>query len=84
MTEICQLQIEVLLAAGLVRGFASGLLGVGGAFIMVPVLFWMLKCMGVDPTLAIRVSFGTSLLVILPTAITGAICILQPELILCS
>jgi uncharacterized membrane protein YfcA len=73
MTEICSFQIEVLLAAGLLTGFASGLLGVGGAFIMVPVQFWMLKWMGVDPTIAIRVSFGTSLLVILPTAITGAI-----------
>ena len=73
MTEISSLQIEVLLAAGLLTGFASGLLGVGGAFIMVPVQFWMLKWMGVDPTIAIRVSFGTSLLVILPTAISSAI-----------
>jgi uncharacterized membrane protein YfcA len=73
MTDMCSLQIEVLLAAGLLTGFASGLLGVGGAFIMVPVQFWMLKWMGVDPTIAIRVSFGTSLLVILPTAITSSI-----------
>ncbi len=73
MTEICLFQIEVLLGAGLLTGFASGLLGVGGAFIMVPVQFWMLKWMGVDPTIAIRVSFGTSLLVILPTAISSAI-----------
>jgi uncharacterized protein len=73
MTDMCSLQIEVLLAAGLLTGFASGLLGVGGAFIMVPVQFWMLKWMGVDPTIAIRVSFGTSLLVILPTAIASSI-----------
>ena len=40
---------------------------------MVPVQFWMLKWMGIDPTIAIRVSFGTSLLVILPTAVSSAI-----------
>ncbi len=53
-------------------GFASGLLGVGGCFIMVPVQFWVLKTMGVDPTIAIRIAFGTNLLVVLPTAISGA------------
>ncbi len=73
MTQMSLFQMEVLLAAGLLTGFSSGLLGVGGAFVMVPVQFWMLKWMGVDPTIAIRVSFGTSLLVILPTAISSAI-----------
>jgi uncharacterized protein len=65
--------MAVLVAAGLLTGFSSGLLGVGGAFIMVPVQFWMLKWMGVDPTIAVRVSFGTSLLVVLPTTISSAI-----------
>ena len=73
MTQMSLFQMEILLAAGLLTGFSSGLLGVGGAFVMVPVQFWMLKWMGVDPTIAIRVSFGTSLLVILPTAISSAI-----------
>jgi uncharacterized protein len=73
MTHMCSLQMSVLLAAGLLTGFSSGLLGVGGAFIMVPVQFWMLKSMGVDPTIAVRISFGTSLLVVLPTAVSSAI-----------
>ncbi len=65
--------MAVLVAAGLLTGFSSGLLGVGGAFIMVPIQFWILKWMGVDPTIAVRISFGTSLLVVLPTTISSAI-----------
>ncbi len=61
----------VLLATGIVVGFACGLLGVGGGFIMVPVQIWVLTSMGVDPTLATRMAFGTSLAVVLPTAISG-------------
>jgi len=53
-------------------GFASGLLGVGGGFIMVPVSYWIILAMDVSPDIAIRIAFGTSLLVILPTAISGA------------
>ncbi len=65
-------QILALLVTGIGVGFASGLLGVGGCFIMVPVQFWVLKSIGVDPTIAIRVAFGTNLLVVLPTAFSGA------------
>jgi uncharacterized membrane protein YfcA len=60
-----------LLAAGASAGFASGLLGVGGGFIMVPVSYWIILAMCVSPDIAIRIAFGTSLLVILPTAISG-------------
>lgn len=70
--EMQAVQIIALLLTGIAVGFASGLLGVGGCFIMVPVQFWALKSIGVDPTLAIRVAFGTNLLVVLPTAFSGA------------
>ncbi|MEN6329259.1 MAG: sulfite exporter TauE/SafE family protein [Methanobacteriaceae archaeon] len=62
----------ILALTGVLVGFTSGLLGVGGGFIMGPVQFFLLVALGVDPTLAIRVAFGTSLAVILPTAISGA------------
>jgi len=71
--EIQTVHILILLITGLGVGFASGLLGVGGCFIMVPVQFWVLKVMGVDPTIAIRIAFGTNLLVVLPTAFSGAL-----------
>ena len=66
-------QIIALLATGIGVGFASGLLGVGGCFIMVPVQFWALTSTGVETTTAIRIAFGTNLAVVLPTAISGAI-----------
>jgi uncharacterized membrane protein YfcA len=38
---------------------------------MVPVSYWIIQAMGVSQDIAIRIAFGTSLLVILPTAISG-------------
>lgn len=64
--------IIMLLITGAGIGFLSGLLGVGGGFIMVPIQFWLLTSMGLDPTIAIRISLGTSLAVILPTALSSA------------
>ena len=71
--QIGTIQIIALLVTGVGVGFASGLLGVGGCFIMVPVQLWVLTSMGIDPTIAIRIAFGTNLAVVLPTAISGAI-----------
>jgi uncharacterized membrane protein YfcA len=61
-----------LLITGAGAGFASGLLGVGGGAIMTPVSYWIILAMGVSQDIAIRIAFGTSLLVILPTAISGS------------
>jgi len=64
--------ILLLLAAGAGTGFASGLLGIGGGAVMVPISYWLILAMGISPDIAIRIAFGTSLLVILPTAISGS------------
>jgi uncharacterized protein len=66
------LTLLVLLLTGILVGFASGLLGLGGGFLMVPVQFWILTSLGTDPTLALRISFGTSLAVVIPTALSSA------------
>lgn len=63
--------VLVLLATGVAVGFSCGLLGIGGGFLMVPVQIWVLTSMGIDPTLATRIAFGTSLAVVLPTALSG-------------
>lgn len=66
------ISIICLLVTGVVVGLASGMLGVGGCFIMIPVQFWVLTSMGVPVDIAIKVAFGTNLLVVFPTAISGA------------
>lgn len=63
--------IVTLLLVGAVVGVASGLFGVGGGFLMVPAQFWALGLLGVDPEIALRTAFGTSLAVVIPTAASG-------------
>ena len=64
--------IIILLATGIGTGFASGLLGVGGGFIMTPVQYMIFTDMGLPTDIAIKLAFGTSLLVVVPTALSGA------------
>jgi len=64
--------IIALMATGVGVGFASGLLGVGGCFIMIPVQVWVFTAMGIPVDIAVKVAFGTNLLVVLPTAMSGA------------
>jgi uncharacterized protein len=50
---------------GLASGTASGLFGVGGGLVMVPAMMFFM-------TMGIKQSIGTSLAVIIPTAMVGA------------
>ena len=63
--------IIILLATGIGIGFFGSLLGVGGGFIMSPVQYMVFVSMGVPADTAIKLAFGTSLLVILFTAASG-------------
>jgi hypothetical protein len=61
--------IIILVATGIIVGLGQGLLGVGGAFIMVPVMVAVFDHMGWDQDVAVKIAFGTSLLVIFPAAV---------------
>ncbi|MFC2072285.1 sulfite exporter TauE/SafE family protein [Chloroflexota bacterium] len=63
--------IIILLVTGIGTGFAGGLLGLGGAFIIGPVQYMVYTNMGITTDMAVKLAFGTNLLVILPTAISG-------------
>ena len=64
--------LPILVATGAVVGFTAALLGVGGGFIMVPVMYWVMSSAGVPEDIALRTAFGTSLLVILPTVMSSS------------
>ena len=64
--------IIILLGTGVGVGFVSGLLGLGGGFIMAPVQYMLFTNMGMSTDIAIKMAFGTSLMVILPTVASGA------------
>ena len=65
--------VIVLVITGVVVGLGQGLLGVGGAFIMVPVMVAVFDHMGWAQDVAVKIAFGTSLLVIFPAAIATTI-----------
>lgn len=69
MTPTEPLYLGILILTGAFTGIISGLLGVGGGFIMSPVQYWLLQETGLQPDLAIRVALGTSLFVVLINAI---------------
>ncbi len=61
--------VAALLAAGLVAGFLAGLLGIGGGGVLVPVLYEVFDVLGVEPGVRMHVTLGTTLAIILPTAL---------------
>jgi uncharacterized membrane protein YfcA len=65
MTSFDMGEVATLLAVGLAAGFLAGLLGVGGGILMVPAMVILL---GFDQ----HVAQGTSLLVIIPAAVSGS------------
>lgn len=66
------LLVIALLAAGLLTGFMSGLLGIGGGGILVPVLYETFSAIGIDPAIRMHLALGTSLLAISFTTFKSA------------
>jgi uncharacterized membrane protein YfcA len=55
-------------AAGIVAGLLGGLFGIGGGAVIVPVLFETFRLLDVPETVRMQLCIGTSLAIIVPTA----------------
>ena len=64
--------IAALWVTGLIAGMLAGLLGVGGGIVIVPVLFQLFTFLGIDETVRMHVTVGTSLATIIPTSIMSS------------
>lgn len=62
----------LLMAGGLVTGVLSGLFGVGGGGVLVPVLYELFGAMGAPDDVRMHLAVGTSFAVIVPTALRAA------------
>jgi uncharacterized membrane protein YfcA len=62
----------VCMAVGAASGFLAGLLGIGGGAVIVPALLYALPLAGVSGPETVKIAIGTSLAIIIPTAIASA------------
>ena len=68
LSELAVLMV-LLLAAGLMMGLLSGLLGIGAGGFLVPVLYDVFRVLNVDEAICLHLAVGTSLAVIVPTSL---------------
>ena len=64
--------VALLLGGGLIAGLLSGLFGVGGGGILVPVLYELLGTMDVPEHLRLPMAVGTTFAIIIPTSLRSA------------
>lgn len=67
------LPLLLLLAAGALAGFLAGFFGVGGGFVLVPILLFFYQTTGVTSLVSTHLAFGTSLLIIIFASGSSAI-----------
>lgn len=64
--------LATLSVVGLISGILSGMLGIGGAVIVIPALLEMFMAMGINTNTSAHVAFGTSLSVMTVTFLRAA------------
>ena len=65
------LELTAYLITGVVAGVMAGLLGVGGGLVIVPVLVWLFRKLGMDESVVMHLAVGTSLATIVMTSISS-------------
>ena len=65
------LELAAYLLTGLVAGVMAGLLGVGGGLVIVPVLVWLFRKLGMEESVVMHLAVGTSLATIVMTSISS-------------
>jgi uncharacterized membrane protein YfcA len=71
MDSFSLLSIALLAVLGSLAGFLAGLLGIGGGIILVPLFLWVFEATGFSAEVLVHIALGTSLAVIIPTAISS-------------
>jgi uncharacterized membrane protein YfcA len=64
-------RIGVFALVGLTSGFASGLFGIGGGIVRIPLFVYLLPLFGVAHSVMMHVAVGTSMALVLPSAIAS-------------
>jgi uncharacterized protein len=64
-------RIGVFALVGLASGFASGLFGIGGGIVRIPLFVYLLPLFGVAHSVMMHVAVGTSMALVLPSAIAS-------------
>jgi uncharacterized protein len=68
LSEIAWLAAAIVVA-GVITGLLAGLFGIGGGAVIVPVLYEVFRVLGVPEEVRMQLCVGTSLAIIVPTAI---------------
>jgi len=68
LSEIAWLAAAIVVA-GVITGILAGLFGIGGGAVIVPVLYEVFRVLGVPEEVRMQLCVGTSLAIIVPTAI---------------
>lgn len=69
MTEEILLRTAIFAGLGFGAGFTSGLFGIGGGIVRIPAFMFLLPLVGVSHPMVMHVAIGTSVALVIPTAI---------------
>ena len=70
MEEIVE-RLGAFALVGLASGFASGLFGIGGGIVRIPIFIYLLPLFGVAHPVLMHVAVGTSMALVLPSAVAS-------------